>query len=230
MSNLYRFLPSGTKSPNFGVLLVVLCLLIVVAPLATAAGSALLVESLFGLLLLAGIYSVEWRGVQRWSFLAFTALTLVARWCTLLLGGFRLEVASALLTLLWIVSVIVIVLSELFRRHDVTTNTIMGAIVAYLLIAIAFASVYEIVERSQPGSFRGIPEDATFHQLSDALIYFSLVSLTTMGYGDIVPASNLARPLAALEGATGTLYLAVMIARLVGLHVASGVNRKRPEQ
>jgi hypothetical protein len=229
MSKLYRFLPNGTKSPNFGVLLVVLCLLIVVAPLATAAGSALLVESLFGLVLLAGAYSVAWRSVQRWSFLAFTALTYVVRWCALLLGGIQLELASEVTTVLWIVLVIVIVLGDLFRRHDVTANTIMGATVAYLLIAIAFASLYEILERSQPGSFHGVPEGATFHQLSDALIYFSLVSLTTMGYGDIVPVSNLARPLAALEGAIGTLYLAVMIARLVGLHVASGISRKGSE-
>jgi hypothetical protein len=229
MSKLYRFLPNGPKSPNFGVLLVVLCLLIVVAPLATAAGSALLVESLFGLVLLAGAYSVAWRSVQRWSFLAFTALTFVVRWCALLLGGIQLELASEVTTVLWIVLVIVIVLGDLFRRHDVTANTIMGATVAYLLIAIAFASLYEILERSQPGSFHGVPEGATFHQLSDALIYFSLVSLTTMGYGDIVPVSNLARPLAALEGAIGTLYLAVMIARLVGLHVASGISRKGSE-
>jgi hypothetical protein len=229
MSNPYRFLPNGTKSPNFGALLVVLCLLIVVAPLASVAGSALLVESLFGLVLLAGAYSVAWRGLQRWSFLAFTALTFVVRWCALLLGGLRLELASEVATVLWIVLVIVIVLGELFRRHDVTANTIMGSIVAYLLLAIAFASLYEILERSQPGSFNGIPEGATFHQLSDALIYFSLVSLTTMGYGDIVPVSNLARPLAALEGVIGTLYLAVMIARLVGLHVASGVSPKEPE-
>ena len=53
------------------------------------------------------------------------------------------------------------------------------------------------------------------------MLYFSLVCITTMGYGDIVPVSNLARPLAVLEGVFGQLYLAVMIARLVGLHIAS---------
>jgi hypothetical protein len=162
MSTLYSFLRSETKPLNFGVLLVVLCLLIVVAPLATAAGSVLLVESLFGLVLLAGAYSVSWRGVQLWSFLAFTALTFVVRWCAVLVGGIQLELASAVITCFWIALVIIVVLGELFRRHDVTTNTIMGAIVAYLLIAVAFASLYEIIERSEPGSFLGIPEGATY--------------------------------------------------------------------
>ena len=225
MSNRYYLPSSGTRSPNFGVLLAVLCLLIVVAPRATASGSALLVEALFDLVLVAGAYSVAWRGVQRWPFLAFTALTFLARWCALLFGDFELELASAAITVLWTALVIIAVVGELFRRQQVTTNTIMGAIVAYLLIAVAFAYLYEILERAQPGSFSGIPEGISSDQLGDSLIYFSLVTLTTIGYGDIAPVSSLARPVAALEGALGTLYLAVMIARLVALHVSSGMNR-----
>jgi hypothetical protein len=58
------------------------------------------------------------------------------------------------------------------------------------------------------------------------LLYFSLVSLTTVGYGDIVPVSGLARPVVVLEGVFGTLYLAVMIARLVGLHITAGIQGK----
>lgn len=226
MANRSSLLPSGAESPNFGVLLAALCLLIVVAPLAAAAGASFLVEAIFNLLLIAGAYSVSWRGVQRWPFLAFTALTFVARWCALLFGGFELELASAASTVIWIGLVIAIVVSELFRRNEVTTNAIMGAIVTYLLIAIAFAYLYEILERIQPGSFSGIPEGVSSDQLGDALIYFSLVSLTTLGYGDIVPVSGLARPVAALEGAVGTLYIAVMIARLVALHVTSGIKQR----
>ena len=58
------------------------------------------------------------------------------------------------------------------------------------------------------------------------MLYFSFVCITTMGYGDIVPVSDIARPLAVLEGVFGQLYLAVMIARLVGLHIASSHNRE----
>jgi hypothetical protein len=217
-------LPSSTKAPNYGALLLVLSMLIVLAPIATGTGSLYTVEALFNLVLVAGAFSAAWQGGQRWPFVALTVLTLVLRWSALLRGGFGLELGSAVATVLWIGAAVVIVGKELFRQDEVTTNMILGAIVAYLLAAVGFAYLYEILELFQPGSFAGVPEAASPQELGDALLYFSLVSLTTVGYGDIVPASSVARPLAVFEGAFGTLYLAVMIARLVGLHIAAGMR------
>jgi hypothetical protein len=217
-------LSSSTKAPNYGLLLIVLSMLIVFAPIATRAGSAYGVEALFNLVLVAGVFSTAWRRGQQWPFVSLTLLTIVLRWSALLRGGFGLELASAAATVLWIAASIVIVGRELFRQHEITTNMLLGAIVAYLLAAVGFAYLYEILELFQPGSFSGIPDGASPQELGDALLYFSLVSLTTVGYGDIVPASGLARPLAVFEGVFGTLYLAVMIARLVGLHIAAGLR------
>ncbi len=227
MSNHYSLLPSATKAPHYGMLLTVLGLLIVFAPIATRTGSAYGVEALFDLVLVAGAYSAASRGRRQSLFIVLTLLTLALRWSALLFGGFGLELASAMATVVWIALAIAIVVTELFHQREVTTNMILGAIVAYFLAAVAFAYLFEILELLQPGSFAGIPQDASREQLGDALIYFSLVSLTTVGYGDVVPVSGLARPLAVLESACGTLYLAVMIARLVGLHIASGINRER---
>ncbi len=222
MSNRYSDIPSATKAPNYGILLLVLCMLIVLAPVATRAESAYGVEALFNLVLVVGAYSAASRGGRLLSFVALTALTMATRWSALLWGGFGLELASAVTTVVWIALAILIVGRELFRQRKVATNMILGAIVVYLLMAVAFAYLYEILELFQPGSFSGIPDGATPQQLGDALIYFSLASLTTMGYGDIVPVSSLARPVAVIEGVFGTLYIAVMIARLVGLHIANG--------
>lgn len=222
MSNRYSDIPSATKAPNYGMLLLVLCMLIVLAPVATRAESAYGVEALFNLVLVVGAYSAASRGGRLLSFVALTALTMATRWSALLWGGFGLELASAATTVVWIALAILIVGRELFRQREVATNMILGAIVVYLLMAVAFAYLYEILELFQPGSFSGIPDGANPQQLGDALIYFSLASLTTMGYGDIVPVSSLARPVAVIEGVFGTLYIAVMIARLVGLHIASG--------
>jgi hypothetical protein len=229
MSNRFSLLPHASVAPNYGVLLLVLCLLIVCAPVATRAGSAYGVEVLFDLVLIAGAYSSASRRGQRWPFLGLTALTLAMRWSALLSGGFGLELASALTTVVWIALAIVIAVRELFRQREVTVNAIFGAIVAYLLAAVAFAYLYEILELFQPGSFSGIPDGASPQELGDALLYFSLVSLTTMGYGDIVPASSLARPVAVVEGVFGALYLAVMIARLVGLNIVTGMRREENE-
>jgi hypothetical protein len=221
MTNQYSLPPSGDRLPKYGLLLLVLCLLIIFAPTATATGSTVLVEALFNLVLIVGTYSGVWGGVRRWPFLTLTALTFIARWCALVWGGVELEIIAAAFTVGWTALVIVIVLGELFEDHGVTTSAITKAIVTYLLIAIAFAYLYELLELSHPGSFSGVPEEAGSGPLGDALLYFSLVSLTTLGYGDIVPVSSLARPVAALEGAVGTLYIAVIIARLVAVHVAS---------
>ena len=229
MSNRFSLPLNESEAPNYGVLLFVLCLLIVCAPMATRAGSAYGVEAFFNLVLIAGAYSSASRGGQRWPFLGLTGLTLAMRWSALLWGGFGLELASALTTVAWIALAIVIVVRELFQERKATVNAIYGAIVAYLLAAVAFASLYEILELFQPGSFSGIPDGANPQELGDALLYFSLVSLTTVGYGDIVPASSLARPVAVFEGVFGTLYLAVMIARLVGLNIVTGMRREENE-
>jgi hypothetical protein len=153
-------------------------------------------------------------------------LTLLVRWAALISGDGRFELGSSVITVAWIAAAIAIVGAELFRQRSVTSNMIFGAIVAYLLAAVGFAYLFEVevLERLQPGAFSGIPEGASAEALGDALLYFSLVTLTTLGYGDIVPRSGVARPLAVLEGVFGTLYLAVMIARLVGLHIAAGMR------
>jgi hypothetical protein len=188
--------------------------------------SALGVEALFDLVLIAGAYFAASRGGHRWPFLTLTGLTILVRWAALLYGDGGFELGSSATTVVWIASAITIVGKgkELFRQRDVTTNMIFGAVVAYLLAAVGFAYLYEVLELFQPGAFSGVPDGASPQALGDALLYFSLVTLTTVGYGDILPVSGLARPLAVLEGVFGTLYLAVMIARLVGLHIAAGMQ------
>jgi hypothetical protein len=203
-----------------------LILLIVAAPLATGKGAMFIVEALFGLVLFAGAYSAASRSGRSLLFFGLTALTLVSRWSALLWGHERFEYASAMITVVWIAFAITIVVKQLFQQAAVTTNMILGAIVAYLLAAVGFAFLYELLEFFQPGSFSGISGATNARELGDPLLYFSLVSLTTVGYGDIVPVSGLARPVVVLEGVFGTLYLAVMIARLVGLHITAGIPGK----
>jgi voltage-gated potassium channel Kch len=117
-----------------------------------------------------------------------------------LLGAASLGVAALL---------IVVVLGE----GRVDAERICAALCVYLLAGIAFGGLYAALESSAPGSLRGAPTFA----LGDA-VYFSFVTLATLGYGDITPAASAARALAVLEAVFGQLYLAVLIARLVGLY------------
>jgi hypothetical protein len=209
------------KVPRNAALLLMLVILIIIAPNVPLDRSWFVVEVIFDLILLSGVYSVG-PTKHRWPFVVLTAVTLAARWGELLSGVGGLDIGALVLTVIWLCYALSIIVTHLFQRRDVTIDTILGAIVTYLLAAVAFAMLFQIVELRNPGAFSGL-SDAVHEdrgELSNSLMYYSLVCITTMGYGDIVPASNLARPLSVIEGVFGQLYLAVMIARLVGLHIA----------
>jgi hypothetical protein len=106
----------------------------------------------------------------------------------------------------------------------VTADKIYGALCVYLLIGLTWGFMFLTLEGVQPGSFslgqgqpNGIAKDPA------TLVYFSFVTLSTVGYGDITPLSPPARSLAFMEAIIGQIYLAVLVARLVGLHIASSM-------
>ncbi len=110
-----------------------------------------------------------------------------------------------------------VLLLQVFRNGPVTHSRIQGAIAVYLLFGVGWAHAYHITELLHPGSFN--PAGA-MSSVSD-FAYFSFVTLSTLGYGDITPARPIARSLSVGESLTGQLYLAVLIARLVAMEVVS---------
>ena len=116
---------------------------------------------------------------------------------------------------------------NVWREREVSADTIVGGIAVYLLIGAIFSIAFQLLESLAPGSFAitfngpghwGPWEASPGH--FPRLLFFSFVTLTTLGYGDIVPASPQAAGLSAVAAIVGPLYLTVLIARLVGLHVA----------
>lgn len=209
------------KIPRNSALLLALLFLIVASPSFSGDSAWLLVELTFDLILLVGVYSIG-LGAHRWPFTALAVLTLGTRWGQLLTGHTALDLTAAALSVCWLAYAIILIISHLFKRRDVSLDTILGAIIAYLLAAVAFSIVFQIIEIRSPGSFSGFPrvDSGVGGDLSSTTMYFSLVCLTTMGFGDIAPVSAIARPVAVIEGVFGQLYLAILIARLVGLHIA----------
>jgi hypothetical protein len=106
-------------------------------------------------------------------------------------------------------------LREVLATGTVTRARIEGAIALYLLIALLFATAYETLDGFAPGSFTGAIG------LPQSFRYFSLVAQTSTGFGDIVPATSLARTLVTLQAVTGQIFIAVLLARLVSLELAS---------
>lgn len=116
--------------------------------------------------------------------------------------------------------IVAVIFLYLIRQEEVTADMIMAAASEYMLIGIMFSYIYSLIEAVYPGSFnlqssQGDPS---------VFFYFSFVTLTTTGYGDILPVSVQARSFAILEQVTGQLFVAVLVARLVGLYTARKQN------
>jgi len=111
-----------------------------------------------------------------------------------------------------------VVAQAVFKRGRVTYHRIIGAILVYLLIAVAFGTLYVFIGLSFPGAIKGITFEDD-RSLASAVFYMSFVTLTSTGYGDIVPVHPLARSLCNIESVIGQLYPATLLARLVTLEL-----------
>jgi hypothetical protein len=105
----------------------------------------------------------------------------------------------------------------MFRQGRVSWSRIQGGICAYLLIGMAWASAFSLVEQVRPGSFHFVSAPANIDQLTSKLIYFSFATLTTVGFGDILPVLPFARSLAIAEAVVGQLFPAILIGALVAM-------------
>ncbi len=135
-----------------------------------------------------------------------------------------LDLITALSTDVFLFSVLIAVFADVIRSKHVTADTIFGAVAVYLLFGVIMALLFQVLNTIDPGSVIASVGEATsiverYDQFGD-ILYFSFVTLTSVGYGDLTPIGSAARSLAMFEGVIGQLYLAVLIARLVGIHVA----------
>jgi len=117
--------------------------------------------------------------------------------------------------------------SYVLRPGSVTGNKLHGAISAYLMLGLFWAFLYQLIETLVPGSFVNSAEHQQQAVEWRQFVFFSFTTLTTTGYGDIVPVKGHAQSVAILEQLTGTLYVAVLIARLAGLYQAGSAERSR---
>ena len=130
--------------------------------------------------------------------------------------------AHAVVVLVYYGAATVMILRRLFRLQRVTVETLSSAASAYLLVGVTFALAYAALSAQDPNAFTmgGVPGITGF----EVSIYYSFVTLTTLGYGDILPVSHAARTLAIFESICGVLYLGMIIARMVGMYQAPSTS------
>ncbi|MDD4734811.1 MAG: potassium channel family protein [Kiritimatiellae bacterium] len=136
-----------------------------------------------------------------------------------------LEVGLSL-DILFHMIVCVAIIAHVMKTERVNTDKILGACSAYLFIGVMFSLIFALLDTLAPGSFSHGSHAGTLGFLQQGVargmsfLYFSFITLTTVGYGDVVPMTQAADALAAMEAVVGQLYLTVLLARLVGLNIA----------
>ncbi|MCH8335367.1 MAG: two pore domain potassium channel family protein [Proteobacteria bacterium] len=119
-------------------------------------------------------------------------------------------------------------LQQVAVGNDISLNRIVGAVCVYLLLGVMWSIAYSVLEFSQPGSFKGLTELASTAWNPD-WIYFSFLTITTLGYGDITPLTQTARSLTFSEAIVGQFYIAVLVAGLVSAYISAKQNSSKSD-
>jgi hypothetical protein len=211
------------KRNNFSYLLVALLLFIIVLPIAYDLGLASVRVSRFlaiSSMLVVGIWSL--RGAGRLYTFGMLAVIfgIILGILAIALANDGLHIVSELALFLFLVLAIFNTLRQIAVGNDISPNRIIGAICVYLMLGVIWSIAYSTLEFAQPGSFAGLTE------LADPLwnpdwLYFSFVTITTLGYGDILPLTQSARSLAFAEAVVGQFYVAVLVAGLVSAYISA---------
>jgi len=168
--------------------------------------------------LISGVYAIS--GENRKVFLislVIAGVSMVLQFASYVMDVEILHLLKRSVGAVFFAYALVVILRHILMEREVTGDLIMAAACAYFLIGIIWAFIFHLLETIQQGSF-SVPIDLRYD--FPTFLYFSFVTLASLGYGDITPISPQAQSLSVLEAVMGQLFLAVTIARLVGIHTS----------
>jgi voltage-gated potassium channel Kch len=197
-------------------------ILFIAAPLSAHGIQApLLVGGLLGAAVLLAVVTISRSAGAR-------ALTLAATIMAIAGAVMRVSVPSMLTVWLGHLAMIAallgistVIVQAVFAPGRITHHRIEGAVILYLNIALAFTSIFRLIQELNPDAFAQIPAQPGEVAAVSNMLYFSFTTLTSTGFGEILPIDPFARSMANLESVLGQLYLAILLARLVTMHVES---------
>ena len=216
------------RDPSLTTLLVIeLCAIFLAAPL--AAEGLLIARAVADILVLAVLVVVVMPS-HRWGAIILILLGLAAIAASVLLNREWSPVSTTMLrrggdilafsALTWVVA------HAVYAPGRITSHRLQGAVVVYLSLATIFASAYGLIWELRPGAFAHVLAPLSGPEEVGTMLYFSLTTLTTTGYGDVVAVDPFARSLGNLEAVVGQFYLAITVARLVTLELQD--RRRQP--
>ena len=203
---------------RFSYLFFTIVLLFLLRPFIEGLSTLNFVTNLFlWFVVISCVWAVQQERKHQWFVMIVAVAAILAGILDSVLQSTLTSWVSKITLLFFLVYAVVAILIYLARQEKVTSDMIMAAASEYVLIGILWTFLYSILEAVYPGSF-----SFTGNELEPAgFLYYSFVTLTTTGYGDVLPISVQARSLAILEMITGQLFIAILVARLVGLYTAA---------
>ncbi len=217
-----RFLNFWTEERSLTFMLLLLVLhLFILTPVRFISHAFSIISFLFlAFALLAGLLGLVRRKVLRWVWVVAVAGAILFKSASIVSEAPWLSVGDTLFTFVSLSGLVYVLFLQMSREGPVTAHRIRGAIALYLLIAMLFAFLYSLTEELAPGAF-SMPRDwsRAASTSGEAFYYFSIVTLTTVGFGDITAVHPLVRSLVMLEALIGQLYPAILLARLVTLEM-----------
>ncbi len=212
---------------NYTILLALMLAFILIPPFfeANAEHNSIIIPLLLSLVLL-GTLKVFTRNRRELTIgLALALPALIGRWAIMITGNRALLIIFSIAWVLFLALAVTFIVHSVLTARRITYDTISGALCGYLLFGLMCSFIFVLIEMFYPGSYQSSTITLKFsghpgeiHQQIITFIYFSLVTLASVGFGDIIPTSPPARAVAAVEGIAGQFYIAVLIARLVSLH------------
>lgn len=190
--------------------------------------SANLITRLFlSITLLTSVYLLSHEKMHLYASALLAVPTISINWASEFFTYSTLQNLSMLANTVFFGYIGYLILARLFAARVINLNIIFAAISLYFLMGLEFGYMFALVEWNNPGSLTtsvlSIREDLAFRAFDESInsfFYYSLVTLTTLGYGDIIPVNPMARALSTIEAVAGQMYLTVLVARLVGTHIS----------
>lgn len=231
---MVRGKPLKDRTKEFSFLLTTLVTLLVLYPVFSGwIFGEIFSDIVLSTVLLAGVLALDERPrlLRIGLFLAVPAF--FSKWLLYFYFHPQIMLFSQVTLLLFFSFAAIMVLARILKEDEISTDTILGGISVYLLIGIIWALLLSIVLMLDHDAFRGLDiiiaemeaGSRSQHRLYP-LLYFSFVTLTTLGYGDIVPLSSTARALVVAEAVLGQLYLTIFVARLVGMYISDRLAKR----
>ncbi len=201
----------------YGLLVVTIFTVFVTSPLVvTGFFNPLMVDAFFAVFMFIGVLTVHPHPATRYLVLVLAVLSVLTRFASKIFPGTGTLIVEALIEVTAIGLFAALVMKQFLVKGRTASHRIGAAIVVYLLLGIIWSRFYQFAGLMIPGAFHLPDGPATL----TSYVYFSFVTLATIGYGDIYPVHPIARNLAIIEAITGQMYIAVLIARLVSTNDA----------